>query len=141
MTTDQHAADLIRSVVSGTLSERQLDSEWPEAADAEDDIANSRNNVIALYEARRNGDTKLSKLLEDDLTDAADALEGGRPLEWFEVTPRWSRAAHSIAFAVGFIGWGVAFAEGWPWWSKWIPLVVALGAVWVAEWMWEQRQP
>ena len=132
------AAQLIRAVVAGRLSEAEFASAWPEDASSAPDFVNSRTNVMALFELRRAGDVQLAGLLEEDLADSARALEEGRRLEWFELEPKWAKAANRVAFAVGGVGFAVAWALGWPWWTRTAPLMVAFGIVWFAEWLWER---
>jgi hypothetical protein len=102
-------------------------------------MANSHVNVLALYEARDTSDESLATLLAEDLSDAANAIEVGRPIEWFEVEPQWGRTANIAAFGVGGVSWLLGTVIDWPWWATRAPLVVALGIVWLAEYMWARR--
>ena len=133
------AARIIRGAVARELTERDFLGEWPADANPGTDFVNSRQNVAALYEARRVNDSSLAELLEADLVDAADALEVGRSLEWFEVTPSWSRRATSVAVVIGVIGFGIAVATELPRWTWSVPLLASLALVWLAEWLWSAR--
>ena len=138
--TGRRASELIRKVVAGDLTEPELNSAWPKTTNVPLDLENCRANLVALYVARRSGDRELSQLLAEDLADAASALEAGRPLQWFEVVPKWTKPAHTVAFVVGAAGWLVSQLQDWPRWTKWAPLLAALAIVWFAEWVWSRRQ-
>jgi hypothetical protein len=138
--SSREAAGLIRQVIARDLSERELAAQWPESPGAPVDLANSRQNLDALFVARRTGDAELARLLEEDLADAADALEAGRSLKWFETQPHWSTAANRYAFAVGLVGGIIAMALDWPRWTWSLPLILSLAVAWSAEWVWSRRQ-
>ena len=137
--TGPNAATLIRQAIASELTLVEFEAAWPASASVGLDMINSQQNVLALYEARAARDTSLSELLAEDLSGSADAIEAGRSIDWFDVEPKWSRAANTAVFAIGGACILLGRALSWPWWAAFGPLVIGLGIVWLAEDVWERN--
>lgn len=115
---EAEAATIIRRVLSSELSEAEFARVWPASGEASQDLQNSRESVVALFEARRQHQPKFAALMAEELVDIASGLESGTKLEWID--PSEERAKDALPAGVAILiaatatlGWGVAaFLKG-----------------------------